>query len=85
MIGAGMGQGLNRAIKTAGYQMMDPNEKLMDSVLKSYGFKLGGAGGAAGLANAAGAGAGAAGAAGAAGGAAGAAGEGGLIAGLRSL
>lgn len=77
MIGAGMGQGLNRAIRTAGYQMMDPNEKLMDSVLKSYGFKLGGAGGAAGLANAAGAGA--------AGGAAGAAGEGGLIAGLKSL
>ena len=73
MIGAGMGQGLNRAIKTAGYQMMDPNEKLMDSVLKSYGFKLG-AGGAAG-----------AGAAGAAGGAAGAAGGGGLMAGLKSL
>jgi hypothetical protein len=73
MIGAGMGQGLNRAIKTAGYQMMDPNEKLMDSVLKSYGFKLG-AGGAAG-----------AGAAGAAGGATGAAGGGGLMAGLKSL
>ena len=85
MIGAGMGQGLNRAIKTVGYQRMNPEEDLMTSVLKSYGFKLGGAGGAAGLASAAGAGAGAAGAASAAGGAAGAAGGGGLMAGLKSL
>jgi len=44
MIGAGMGQGLGRAVKTAASQLMNPEEELLTSVLKSYGFKLGGAG-----------------------------------------
>lgn len=74
MLGAGLGQGLNRAIRVGTDQIQNPNDDLMTSVLRAYGFKP-----------AAGAALSQAGAAGAAGGAAGAAGGGGLMAGLSSL
>jgi hypothetical protein len=94
MIGAGMGKGLQRAVKTAGYQAQNPDEDLMTSVLRAYGFvpgKLGvsmptGAQMPAGLAGIAGPnGAGTVGGVGAADAASGAAGGGGLLAGLKSL
>ena len=71
MLGAGLGQGLNRAIRVGTDQIQNPNDDLMTSVLRAYGFKPAAG---AGLAQAGAADAGAA-----------AAGGGGLMAGLKSL
>lgn len=76
MLGAGLGQGLNRAIRVGTDQIQNPNDDLMTSVLRAYGFKPAAG---AGLAQAGAANAGTADAA------AGAAGGGGLLAGLKSL
>ena len=88
MIGAGMGKALQRGVKTAGYQIQNPDEDLMTSVLKAYGWVPGKPGismptgvpmpdGLTGIPNAGVSGAADAGAA--------AAGGGGLMAGLKSL
>ena len=71
MLWAGLGQGLNRAIRVGTDQIQNPNDDLMTSVLRAYGFKPAAG---AGLAQAGAADAGAA-----------AAGGGGLMAGLKSL
>lgn len=71
MLGAGLGQGLNRAIRVGTDQIQNPNDNLMTSVLRAYGFKPAAG---AGLAQAGAADAGAAAASG-----------GGLMAGLKSL
>ena len=39
MLGAGLGQGLNRAIRVGTDQIQNPEADLMTSVLRAYGFK----------------------------------------------
>lgn len=88
-----MGKALQRGVKTAGYQMQNPDEDLMTSVLKAYGWVPGktgvqmpiGAQMPAGLTGVSGSSVAGAANAGAADAAAGAAGGGGLLAGLKSL